>query len=442
MDNMSVPKIAKWPFFLADVVLLYFAMVAMNHLGTPPGAAMVLVFILAVGLAGGLSVLPFLLEYRAALRLTESETLNDAVARIQQVEQLAGRIDLATSHWQTAHQLAEKTAATAGDIAARMAKETRAFTAFMEKSQDAEKSRMRLEIEKMRRSEGESLQIITGLLDHVFALQQAGARSGQPHLIEQLGHFQAACCDLARRIGLVPFVPEPNEPFNAEAHQPVDRQTAIPADARVVQVAATGYMYQGQLLRRALVVLAIPGENDPGTVTHTFAPVEAPIETPVQEMAPAGTSFPPATAEPLMPATDEEAYEVPPAPEEGPVDPPVQESEAVQSETRTAAPESATPMKDEEAFEVPPAIESHEEAQAPLTAAEETAEVVPPVTPEPAATPGDEKPASDTTPPAGKLPVELEFPAIAAELPPEQADAPKPPRRPSRQRPPSEQELF
>ncbi len=431
MDNMSVPKIAKWPFFLADLVLLYFAMVAMNHLGTPPGAVMVLVFILAVALAGILSVLPFLLEYRAALRLAESENLDDAVARIQQIEQLAARIDLATSHWQTAHQLAEKTASTAGDIATRMATETRAFTAFMEKSQDAEKSRMRLEIEKMHRAEGESLQIITGLLDHVFALQQAGARSGQPHLIEQLSHFQAACCDLARRIGLVPFVPEPNEPFNAEAHQTVDRQTAIPADTRIAQVVATGYTFQGQLLRRALVVLAVPGENDPGTITHSFAPVEAPIEAPLQAPAPAGTSFPPSTAEPLMPSTDEEAYEVPPAPDEGPVDPPVQEPEPAHSEPAPANVEPVMPVNDQEAFEVPPAPEPHEEAQPSSNA------------PDPDA-PAEEATAPENTQASApaQAPVELEFPAIAAELPPEQADAPKPPRRPARQRPPSEQELF
>lgn len=394
---MSVPKVAKWPFFLADLVLLYFAMVAMNHLGTPPGAAMVLVFVLAVALAGVLSVLPFLLEYRAALRLMESSNLDDAVSRIQQVEQLAGRIDRATSHWQTAHQLAEKTTATAGEIAARMAVEGRAFAEFMEKSQDAEKSRMRLEIEKMRRSEGEYLQIVTALLDHVFALQQAGARSGQPHLIEQLGHFQAACCDLTRRIGLVPFVPAINEPFNAEAHQPVDRQSDIPAGARIVQIAATGYTYQGQLLRRALVVVAAPGENDPETMTHSFAPVEATIEAPIQEAAPEPSR---------MPATDEEAYEV------------------------------------------PPALEAHEEAQPAqqsLAATEVPVEdVLLPVTPDPVVTPVEEAPAPEhaQTPPPGSMPAEQELPIAAAEDPTEPSENRKPARRPSRPRPPMEQELF
>jgi len=432
MDNMSVPKVAKWPFFLADVVLLAFAGWAMNRLSAPPAAAMVLVCALAVALAGVLSVLPFLLEYRAALRLTDTDNLRDAVSRIQQVEQLAARIDLATSHWQTAHQLAEKTTATAAEIAARITMESKAFTAFLEKSQDAEKSRMRLEIEKMRRSEGEYLQIVTGLLDHVFALQQAGARSGQPHLIEQLGHFQAACCDLTRRIGLAPFVPELQEPYNAEVHQPVDRQSDVPPGARVVQVAATGYTYQGQLLRRALVVLAAPGENDPGTVTQSFAPVEAPmeasIEASLQTPAPEGTSLPPATAEPLMPSTDEEAYEVPPAPEEGPVDPPVQESEPPQSEPA-------------------PATEDHEEAQpseSSLEALEAPAEALPPAEPEPVLTPVEENPASENAaaPPPESDPVEQDPPPVAAELPAEKPETPKPTRRPSRPRPPMEQELF
>lgn len=446
---MSVPKVAKWPFFLADVILLAFAGWAMSGLTTPPGVTMVLVCAFAVGLAGILSVLPFLLEYRAAVRLMESEHLSDAVTQIQQVEELAGRIDRATSHWQTAHQLAEKTTVNAGEITERMSREIKAFTAFLEKSQDAEKSRMRLEIDKLRRGEGESLQIITALLDHVFAFQQAGARSGQPRLIEQLGHFQGACCDLARRIGLVPFIPEPNEPFNPEAHQPVDQQAEIPAGARVVQIVATGYTFQGQLLRRALVVLGVPGENEPETVTHSFAPVEAVIGAPVQEPAPVKPA--PASEPAIMPPTDEEAYEVPTEPVMAPVAPPPLEPEPeLEPELETS--EAVMPPADEVADEVPTEPKSPEVSEPTLEAPEATDETLPSVSPEPVAASGEQPsaPANVETPapenvetsaPAN-VPVEQEFPALATEKPVDEPEVRKPVRRPSKPRPPMEQELF
>jgi molecular chaperone GrpE (heat shock protein) len=446
MDNMSVPKVVKWPFFLADVVLLAFAGWALSHLGTPPGAAMVLACIFAAGLGGVLSVLPFLLEYRAVLRLSETDRLHDTVSTIQQVEQLAGRIDKATANWQTAHELAQKTATTANDIAGRMAAETKAFTAFFEKAQDAEKSRMQLEIDKMRRAEGEFLQVITALLDHVFALHQAGSRSGQPHLIEQLDHFQAACRDLARRVGLVPFVPELNEPFNEQAHQPADRQSAPPAGARVVEVMATGYTYQGQLLRRALVSLAAPGENEPGTVTHSFAPVEtftttqetAPADAPAPQTAPAELAV--AAESSVMSAADEEAVEIARAPEEAPAAP----VESAQSEPAPAISEGGVSAPRTEANESDLASQAQEEAQPVLEAPAVPAEtVISPVTPEQVVAPVEEVVAPEDTEASApeNTPVEQEFPGIAVD-PVEKPETPKPARRPSRPRPPQEQELF
>jgi molecular chaperone GrpE (heat shock protein) len=93
------------------------------------------------------------------------------------------------------------------------------------------------------------------MLDHVYALAQAGIRSGQPALLEQLSHFQDACRDVARRVGLVPFAPAAGEPFNPEAHQLAEGQPQPPAGARVSETIATGYTYQGQLVRAALVNL-------------------------------------------------------------------------------------------------------------------------------------------------------------------------------------------
>jgi len=99
------------------------------------------------------------------------------------------------------------------------------------------------------------------LLDHVYALHQAGLHSGQPVLIEQLGNFQSACRDATRRLGLVPFEAKPDEPFNDTSHQLADPETKPQVGACVAETIATGYTFRGQLLRPPLVSIKPPAES-------------------------------------------------------------------------------------------------------------------------------------------------------------------------------------
>jgi len=74
-------------------------------------------------------------------------------------------------------------------------------------------------------------------------------------LIEQMGHFQMACRDVARRVGLTPFTANEAEPFDAQRHQLVEADAKAPAGAVVGETVAAGYTFQGRLLRPALVRL-------------------------------------------------------------------------------------------------------------------------------------------------------------------------------------------
>jgi molecular chaperone GrpE (heat shock protein) len=93
------------------------------------------------------------------------------------------------------------------------------------------------------------------MLDHVFALHQGALRSGQPALIEQVSNFQNACRDVARRVGLTPFAAQEAEPFDAKRHQLIEEGATPPPDAVVSETVATGYTFQGRLVRPALVRL-------------------------------------------------------------------------------------------------------------------------------------------------------------------------------------------
>jgi len=270
MSNQTEPGLAKWPFFLGDAVLLVVAgfICAQNKL---PLGHWELACLLVSGAAGaGLAVVPFVLEYRAAIRLGETSALTSTVAQIQNLDLLAVQISAATAQWQIVQEQSSKTVGAAREIAERMTAETAAFSEFLQKANDGEKANLRLEVEKLRRVENDWLQIIVRMLDHTYALHQAALRSGQPGLIEQLGHFQNACRDVARRIGLVPFAPAVDELYDPQCHQLADAEAGCGPGAQVGDTLATGYTYQGRMLRPALVALqsAVNGKPAAPEINH------------------------------------------------------------------------------------------------------------------------------------------------------------------------------
>ena len=93
------------------------------------------------------------------------------------------------------------------------------------------------------------------ILDHVYALHRGAVESRNPALAGQIGHFQSACREPARRMGLAPFEAAVDEGFDPEKHQISDDAAAPVAETLVADTLAPGYLFQGRLIRRALVRL-------------------------------------------------------------------------------------------------------------------------------------------------------------------------------------------
>lgn len=255
MHDSTGPRLAKWPFFLGNVLLLALAWFICHHTKLPLGPWEVLACVGCVGLGAFFSIWPFLLEYRSAAKLVETAALTNVVAQVQNLEQLATQIGNATAQWQSVQESADKTSRSAKEIAQGMSSEVKAFNEFLQNANDSERATLRLEVDKLRRVEAEWLQVLVRILDHVHALNRAAAKSGQPNVAEQLGRFQNACHDAARRVGLTPFIAATEEKFDAQRHQLMDGQTK-PADGGAVdETMASGYTFQGKLLRPALVRL-------------------------------------------------------------------------------------------------------------------------------------------------------------------------------------------
>ena len=276
------PKLSKWPFLLSDVLLLGLAFLIVVQARLPLGPWEVVSCTLCVTVGAGCAALPFILEYRALLKLILADRLITVTSEIQKLGGLADQISSATSQWETVQESAAKTAGLAQAIAEQMAAEVREFQQSFQQANEAEKSALRLEVEKLQRAENDWLQVLVRTLDHVYAVHQAAVRSRQPSLIDQLGQFQNACREAARRVGLTPFVAAPEEPFDKQIHQPVDGDSDPGPEAAVEETVATGYTFQGRLLRPALVRLrngngAAPADSRTGPKTgQSQLPLEPP----------------------------------------------------------------------------------------------------------------------------------------------------------------------
>lgn len=253
MSDQRVPSPAKWPFIAADLALLALAFWIVDHYPHPVPVVALALAVGCVVVAALLAVMPFRMHYQALVRFAESNELTDTVAQINKVDVAAGQIQSATAQWQGVQEQSARTVTAAREISERIIAEAKAFSEFMQKADGHEKATLRLEVEKLRRSEGQWLQLLVHLLDHVYALRQAGARSGQPNLEAQLSRFGEACHDVVRRVGLIPFDSAPGDSFDSEKHQVVDGQPEPESGAQIGQTLTSGYTFQGQMIRRSLV---------------------------------------------------------------------------------------------------------------------------------------------------------------------------------------------
>ncbi|HEY1489403.1 MAG TPA: nucleotide exchange factor GrpE, partial [Verrucomicrobiae bacterium] len=248
---------AKWPFLVADAALMFFAYYYVLHATLPIHHWEVAAGCIVLGAV--LGVAPYYLDYRVMGKAIEVNALGAVAEKIQNLEKLADQIETTTNHLAVVQGTVQaetgKATAAAKAIADKMTEEARRFSEFMLKMNDNEKSALRLEVEKLHRAEGEWLQILVRVFDHVFALHTGAVRTGDQRFIEPISNFQHACQETVRRLGLTPFIAAPDEPFNAERHQAAGKPEKIPDGAVVAETVGAGYTFQGKLLRPALVRL-------------------------------------------------------------------------------------------------------------------------------------------------------------------------------------------
>ena len=294
MNESPVWNVPKWPFIAGQALLLVVAAAVIYKAAHPIAAVEVYVAVGCVALGALLSCLPFILDYRAAGKALEVNAVGAVADRLNDLKQYSDKIAAAADQWAHVQEATkgntDKTVAAAKEIAGRMAEEIREFNEFQIKLNDTEKGALRLEVEKLRRVEADWLQVVVRVLDHIFALHNAAARSGNPDLADQISHFQNACREAARRVGLVPFHAAPEEKFDSQKHRAHGVEHP-PAEAVVAEMMAPGMTFQGRLLRPALVRLATaeapataPAVSEPPAVSVPPAePAESASSSPAEK---------------------------------------------------------------------------------------------------------------------------------------------------------------
>jgi hypothetical protein len=252
-------RLPLWPFVIVDVVFLGLAALVPKFCHRPLLWQEAGLMILCGALGSWSLVTPFLRRKSDEQALSQFQLLTEAANKIQKLDEVAGQIARATSQWTELQVRTAQASDGAAQLFNRMSAESKAFQEFMQRAGEMERNHLRVEVEKLRRAEGDCLQVNILILDHVFALFQAARHSGQPALEEQIGQFQHACHDGARRIGLVQTLAVAGEHFDIKLHQ-LPPDAAAAENATVADTIAPGYTYQGQLLRCPMVVLKTTGQ--------------------------------------------------------------------------------------------------------------------------------------------------------------------------------------
>ena len=252
-------SLAKWPFLLGDTILLVAAYLIYVQSAPPMGFWQMSLALLCVAAGAGLSITPYLVEYRVASRRAETQSLSTsmAVEQLRVLEGVAAQITTALERWESLQREAGKMAAAANSLV-----EGKGDTEAQGSAESTPRANVSgpptppIEADQLRLQENAWVQVLVRMLDHVYALQLGALHSGQPALIEQISAFQDACREVAKQAGLRPFIAEPDEDFDRQRHQLFEGEGPIPARATVAETIAVGYTFHDHLLRLALVRLA------------------------------------------------------------------------------------------------------------------------------------------------------------------------------------------
>ncbi len=297
----------KAPFVVTDLVLILTAIGILTFTQHPLSGSAVWSITLLVFSGAWIAVTPWMMEQRSKTKLAELEGLKGVEENIQKMNSFSDGVNSALLSLSNVQEIAQASAQRAAEAEEKIAQYGLDFEERFSKAANYEKSALQLEIDKLKRIEKDWVSSASGMLDHILALASAGIHSGKPEIAEQMKRFRAACLEIASHAGIQPYMPAPTDLYDPEKHAVPPHAPAPAAAARIARVLAPGFLYQGVMTRKAMILteemeLTQEAGAPAKGVTHSFA------STPAQEpQAEAESSFTP--AEPLEEEVEKESPE-------------------------------------------------------------------------------------------------------------------------------------
>lgn len=241
------------PYIITDAVFLGVAFCILA-LGSRPLTGMELVAVVFCVSAGAISLIyPFKRRLDHESQAEQAMAFKSSVSRLSGIEDLASRIEIATSRWTEIESKAEQSLSTSKEISEEMIGESESFKEFIRNASSEETQHLRLMVEKLKKAEKEWVHIIMAMMDHATALKWAAQRSSNPNLIQQITNYHSQLVEIARQVGLVIYEPSPGEVYDSELHQPASSDESIESGDNITVPRSAGFKFRGVILRKALV---------------------------------------------------------------------------------------------------------------------------------------------------------------------------------------------
>ena len=248
---VSVPK---WPFLFADIIFIGLGYWISTLIQGEAELWQVVSILTCAVLGASFAVAPFYFEYSAESKAVEIAQLTSVAKEVGKMEKVGELISEASKNWETIQDTSAQTAKLADEIASGIATTVKDHDKFMAAANTEQLATLKLEVEKLRRTEADSANSLINILDLVYRLERSAVASGKEQFIETMSLFQNQCRDVARRVGLVAVMVESGTPFVSEDHRlPDDGQDE--EGKNVSETRLPGYRLQGKLVRKPLVRL-------------------------------------------------------------------------------------------------------------------------------------------------------------------------------------------
>ena len=248
---VSVPK---WPFLLADIIFIALGFWISTLIQGEPESWQIISILVCAVLGAAFAVAPFCFEYNAESKAVEIAQLTTVTKEINKMESVAAQIAEASENWEAIQASSKQTAMLAEEIATGIAETVKTHDEFMANAHNKEFNTLKLEAEKLRRSETDWANTLVSLLGLVYRLERSAVASGKEQFIQTMGQFQGQCREAARRVGLVAFEAELGSAFNPEDHVLADGESAAP-EAAITETHLPGFRLQGKLVRKPIVAV-------------------------------------------------------------------------------------------------------------------------------------------------------------------------------------------